>query len=88
MKPPALTKVNGQGPVGTGRASAGKPQDVPVWDLSAGGCSAQATLNLNLFLGTPGIWTKSRSGNTLAARVLHHLKTIRFGFTGLDWGWI
>ena len=34
------------------------------------GCSPPATLNLNLIGAIPAIWTKSRSGNTLAS--LHH----------------
>jgi hypothetical protein len=37
-------------------------------------CSAQATLDLNLFWTTPGIWTKSRSRNTLAV-ILHHTES-------------
>jgi hypothetical protein len=41
---------------------------------------------LNLFGGVPAIWTKSRSGNTLAQR-LHHLGRSDSGSTGFDWGW-
>lgn len=55
--------------------------------FSAAGCSAPATLNLNLFGAVSAIWTKSRSGNTLAKRLASH-KAVRFGFDrfglGLD----
>src|SRR5712671_2962292 len=50
-----------------------------------GMCSRQATLNLNLFCATPGIWTKSRSGNTLRiviTTVVHHSGRLDSGLTG------
>ena len=50
-----------------------------------GMCSRQATLNLNLFCATPGIWTKSRSGNTLRiviTTVVHHSGRSDSGLTG------
>ena len=52
----------------------------------AAGCSPPATLDLNLFGAVLAIWTKSRSGNTLA-NVLHHSRRSDSGSTGLDWGW-
>jgi hypothetical protein len=39
-------------------------------------CIPQATLDLNLILGAAAIWTKIRSGNTLAMSRI--TKTIRF----------
>jgi hypothetical protein len=39
--------------------------------FSAADCSAPATLDLNLIGGRLRVWTKFRSGNTLAD-VLHH----------------
>jgi hypothetical protein len=54
-------------------------------NLSGKQCSGHATLDLNLMGVVPDIWTKSRSGNTLAP---HHSRPTDSDSTGLDWGWI
>jgi hypothetical protein len=58
----------------------GRSQNVPVRDLSAGRCTSTATLNLNLiFLSSRASRLKFRSRRMLAC-VLHHSRSIRFGF--------
>jgi hypothetical protein len=48
VKRVALSAVNGKWRLSIAAARPARHRDVPVWDLSAHGCSAQATLDLNL----------------------------------------
>jgi hypothetical protein len=71
LKPAASAAVNGYRPAFSAVASSRLVNLFHFGTFSAGNCSAPATLEVNLIGGGLRVWTKFRSGNTLA-NVLHH----------------
>jgi len=59
---------------------------VPVWDLSALSVQRAGNTRFEFVLSHLACLDKNAKSKQSVGR-LHHLKTIRFGFDGFDWGW-